>query len=118
MDTYNIDSDRIGEAITSRTRAIIPVHLYGQTADMDPINVLAERHGLVVIEDAAQAQGARYKGRRAGPFGHSAATSFYPGNKGVLGWWWVLTNDKIDRKSSQATEKLGTGVKYHQNCSI
>ena len=115
MDTYNIDSDRIGEAITSRTRAIIPVHLYGQTADMDPINVLAEKHGLVVIEDAAQAQGARYKGRRAGTLGHSAATSFYPGkNLGALGdGGAVLTNDTTIANRVKRLRNYGSEVKYH-----
>ena len=79
IDTHNIDPGLISNAITSRTRAIIPVHLYGQPADMDSISALAAKHGLIVIEDAAQAHGARYKDRCAGSLGHAAATSFYPG---------------------------------------
>jgi dTDP-4-amino-4,6-dideoxygalactose transaminase len=77
--TCNIDVTRIEAAITPRTKAIIPVHLYGQPADMDPIMELAAKHGLKVLEDNAQAQGARYKGKRTGSLGHAAATSFYPG---------------------------------------
>jgi dTDP-4-amino-4,6-dideoxygalactose transaminase len=84
--TFNLDPDRIGAAITARTRAIIPIHLYGQPADMDPIVALAEKHGLKVLEDAAQAQGARYRGRCVGSLGHAAGHSFYPTkNLGALG---------------------------------
>ncbi len=78
-DTCNLDPTRIEAAITPRTRAIVPVHLYGQPADMDPIMDVAARHGLFVLEDAAQGHGARYKGRRVGTLGHAAAFSFYPG---------------------------------------
>src|SRR5258706_8551042 len=74
--TYNIDFTRIAEKITKKTRAIIPVHLYGQMADMDPIMALAESHKLVVIEDAAQAIGSEYKGHRAGSIGHYGCFSF------------------------------------------
>src|SRR5438876_10621590 len=78
-DSYTIDVAALEMAITPRTKAIIPVHLYGQPADMDPIMELAERHQLVVIEDACQAHGERYKGRRVGFLAHAAAFSFYPG---------------------------------------
>ena len=76
--SYTLDPRLLEAAITSRTKAIMPVHLYGQPADMDPILAIAQRHGLVVIEDACQAHGARYKGRRVGGIGHAAAFSFYP----------------------------------------
>jgi dTDP-4-amino-4,6-dideoxygalactose transaminase len=76
--TFNIAPEGIERAITPKTRAIMPVHLYGQPADMDPILSIARKHKLKVIEDNAQAQGARYKGRRTGSLGDAAATSFYP----------------------------------------
>lgn len=117
IDTYNIDPAQIGNAITSRTRAIIPVHLYGQPADMDPISALAAKHGLIVIEDAAQAQGARYKGRRAGSLGHAAATSFYPGkNLGALGdGGAVLTNDDAIAEKVTQLRNYGSKIKYRHD---
>ena len=84
--TLTMDPAGIEAAITPRTKAIIPVHLYGQTADMDPILAVARKHGLVVIEDACQAHGAEYKGRRAGSMGDMGCFSFYPGkNLGAYG---------------------------------
>ena len=117
IDTHNIDPALIANAITSRTRAIMPVHLYGQPADMDPINALAAKHGLIVIEDAAQAQGARYKGRRTGSLGHAAATSFYPGkNLGALGdGGAVLTNDDAIADKVKQLRNYGSKVKYQHD---
>jgi dTDP-4-amino-4,6-dideoxygalactose transaminase len=94
-DTYNIDVSDLERKLTPRTKALIPVHLFGQTADMDPINDIAKKHGLRVIEDAAQAHGAEYKGRRAGNLGEVACFSFYPGkNLGAYGdSGAVVTND-------------------------
>jgi len=93
--TFNLDPNRIEAAITPRTKAIVPVHLYGQLAAMDAIMAIARRHGLFVIEDAAQAHGAEYQGRRAGAWGHAACFSFYPGkNLGAYGdGGAVCTND-------------------------
>ena len=94
LATHNIDPARIEAAITSRTRALLPVHLYGQPADMDPILDIAQRHGLRVIEDAAQAHGARYKGKRIGAHGDIVCWSFYPGkNLGALGDAGAITTD-------------------------
>jgi dTDP-4-amino-4,6-dideoxygalactose transaminase len=76
--TYTLDPDAVRAAITKRTRAIVPVHLYGHPADMDPLSAIAQSHGLLVIEDACQAHGARYKGQRTGSMGDAAAFSFYP----------------------------------------
>jgi dTDP-4-amino-4,6-dideoxygalactose transaminase len=115
--THNIDPARLEGHITTKTRAIIPVHLYGQPADMDPINAVAEKYKLLVIEDAAQAQGARYKGRRVGSLGHAAATSFYPGkNLGALGdGGAVLTSDAHIAAKVRQLRNYGSEVKYqHQ----
>jgi len=114
VNTHNIDPSLISAAITKRTRAIMPVHLYGMTADMDPINEIAQKHGLIVIEDAAQAQGARYKGRRAGSLGHAAGTSFYPGkNLGALGdGGAVLTSDDVIAEKVKQLRSYGSKVKY------
>jgi dTDP-4-amino-4,6-dideoxygalactose transaminase len=112
--TFNIDPVRIEGAITARTRALLPVHLYGQPADLDPIMELARRHGLKVIEDAAQAHGARYKGRRIGGHGDAVAWSFYPGkNLGALGdGGAVTTNDPELAERLRVLRNYGSRVKY------
>ena len=90
--TYTMNPALIESAITEKTKAIIPVHLYGQMADMDPIMEVARRHNLKVIEDAAQAQGAKYKGKPAGSLGHAGCFSFYPGkNLGAYGEAGAIT---------------------------
>lgn len=92
--THNLDPARIEDAITPRTRAILPTHLYGQPADLDPMLEIADRHGLKLVEDAAQAHGARYKGRPIGSHGHAVCWSFYPGkNLGALGDAGAVTTD-------------------------
>jgi dTDP-4-amino-4,6-dideoxygalactose transaminase len=113
--TYNLDPNRIEGAITARTKAIMPVHLYGQPADMDPILTIAHRHGLKVIEDNAQAQGARYKGRRTGSLGDAAAHSFYPGkNLGAFGDGGVVTTNDPDLADKvRLLRNYGSKVKYH-----
>ena len=112
--THNIDPARIEAAITSRTRAILPVHLYGQPADLDPILDIARRHGLRVIEDAAQAHGARYKGRRIGAHGDIVCWSFYPGkNLGALGdAGAVTTNDAALAERVALLRNYGSRQKY------
>jgi dTDP-4-amino-4,6-dideoxygalactose transaminase len=114
MRTHNLDPSRLEQAITSRTAAIIPVHLYGLPAEMDSINDIARRHGLRVIEDAAQAHGARYNGRRAGSLGDAAAFSFYPtkclgafGDGGV-----VTTNDEEIADKIRILRNYGSRTKY------
>jgi len=112
--TYNLDPRLIERAITPRTKAIIPVHLYGQPAEMDEINSIARRHGLKVIEDAAQAHGARYKGRRTGGLGHAAGFSFYPGkNLGAFGdGGAVTTNDDALAERIRTLRNYGSKAKY------
>ncbi|MFA6204152.1 MAG: DegT/DnrJ/EryC1/StrS family aminotransferase [Gallionella sp.] len=113
--TYNIDPARIEAAITSRTKAIIAVHLYGQPADMDAINSIARKHNLKVIEDAAQAHGARYKGKRVGTLGDAAGFSFYPGkNLGAIGdGGAVTTNDAELAHKIRVLGNYGSQIKYH-----
>lgn len=112
--THNIDPSRIEAAITSRTKAIVPVHLYGQPADLDPILDIARRHGLRVLEDAAQAHGAEYKGRRIGGHGDAVAWSFYPGkNLGALGdGGAVTTNDPELADRLRMLRNYGSREKY------
>jgi dTDP-4-amino-4,6-dideoxygalactose transaminase len=112
--THTIAADRVERAITPRTRAVMPVHLYGQPADMQPIVDLARRHGLKVIEDAAQAQGARYRTRRAGGLGDAAAFSFYPGkNLGAMGDAGALVTDDDELAARvRRLRNYGSVVKY------
>ncbi len=113
-DTYTIDVKAIEAAITPRTKAILPVHLYGQPADMDPILRIAKKHGLVVIEDAAQAHGAEYKGRRAGSLGDLGCFSFYPGkNLGAYGeGGMVVTSNPEFARSVRMLRDWGGEKKY------
>ena len=116
-DTYLIDPSRIERALTSRTKAILPVHLCGQVADMDPIMAIARRHGLLVIEDACQAHGAEYKGRPAGSIGDAGCFSFYPGkNLGALGEaGGVVTNDPELARKIRVMRDHGQHAKYHHD---
>ena len=113
--TYNVDVSQIVARITAKTRAIIPVHLYGQVADMDAVMQLAKEHGLVVIEDAAQAIGAEYKGRRAGSIGHYGCFSFFPSkNLGTTGdGGMVVTNDAERAENLRVLRGHGAKPKYH-----
>src|SRR5437879_4283382 len=112
--TYTLDVKAIERAITRRTKAIIPVHLYGHPAHMDPIRQLADQHRLVVIEDACQAHGARSQGKRLGSLGHAAAFSFYPGkNLGAYGdGGIVVTNDRKVAKRLEMLRNYGQREKY------
>jgi dTDP-4-amino-4,6-dideoxygalactose transaminase len=112
--TFNLDPESVEAAVSPSTVAIIPVHLYGQPADMDRINRIAQRHGLFVVEDAAQAHGARYKGKCAGNLGHAAATSFYPAkNLGALGdGGAVLTHDLTLANKIKELRSYGSVRKY------
>lgn len=113
--TFNINPELIEAAITEKTKAIIPVHLYGQACDMDPIMEIANKHGLKVVEDCAQAHGATYKGQKVGIFGDAAGFSFYPGkNLGALGdAGAVVTNNKDLANKIRALGNYGSDYKYH-----
>ena len=112
---YNIDPEQVRAAITPRTKAVIPVHLYGIPADMDPIMKIADEHNLIVIEDASQAHGSEYKGRRIGSIGHIAAFSLYPAkNLGAFGQAGVITtNDNAVVDKIKAIRNCGQTEKYY-----
>lgn len=115
IETFNINPKLIEVAITERTKAIMPVHLYGQACDMDPIMGLAKKYHLYVVEDCAQAHGATYKGKKVGSFGDAAGFSFYPGkNLGALGdAGAVVTNNEELAKKVRAIGNYGSDYKYH-----
>ena len=115
IKTYNINPSLIVDAITEKTKAIIPVHLYGQACQMDLIMEIAKSNGLKVIEDCAQAHGATYNGKKVGTFGNAAGFSFYPGkNLGALGdAGAVVTNDKEVADKIHALGNYGSDYKYH-----
>lgn len=114
QDTYNIDTRKIEAAITDRTKAVVPVHLYGQSADLEPLLAIARNHNLIVIEDACQAHGARYKGRRVGALSDMGCFSFYPGkNLGAYGdAGMVVTNDKEAAERVRLLRNYGQTQKY------
>lgn len=113
--TFTMDPEQLEAAISERTKAIIPVHLYGQCADMDRILEIARKHGLIVIEDAAQAHGAEYKGRRAGSMGDMGCFSFYPGkNLGAYGEAGMVTTDNPEfARTIRMLRDWGAEKKYH-----
>jgi dTDP-4-amino-4,6-dideoxygalactose transaminase len=114
LDSYTMDPAQVEQAITPKTKAICPVHLYGQAADLDPILEIANRHGLKVIEDACQAHGTEYQGRRVGAIGHVGAFSFYPGkNLGAYGeGGMAVTNDDAAAKAIRMLRDWGAEKKY------
>ena len=114
-DTYNLNVDQIASKITPRTRAIIPVHLYGQMADMDAVMAIAQKHKLIVIEDAAQAIGAEYKGRRAGSIGDYGCFSFFPSKNlgGVGDGGMVVANDAQKAERVRCLRGHGAKPKYY-----
>jgi dTDP-4-amino-4,6-dideoxygalactose transaminase len=113
--TYTMDPAGLEEAVGSRTKAIIPVHLFGQSADMDPILEFAREHDLLVIEDAAQAHGAKYKGRKVGTLGHAGCFSFYPGkNLGAFGEAGAVVTDNLAlQEKIRVLRDHGQVRKYH-----
>ena len=115
IETFNIDPDKIEAAISKKTKAIMPVHLYGQACEMDPIMEISKKYGLKVIEDCAQAHGATYKGHKVGTFGDAAGFSFYPGkNLGALGdAGAAITDSKDIADKLKALGNYGSDYKYH-----
>ncbi len=115
IQTFNIDTQKIESAITKKTKAIMPVHLYGQACEMDSVIRIAHNHGLSIIEDCAQAHGATYKGKKVGSFGDIAGFSFYPGkNLGAFGdGGAVITNKKELADKVRALSNYGSDYKYH-----
>jgi dTDP-4-amino-4,6-dideoxygalactose transaminase len=115
--TYNLDTEQIEAAITPRSKALMPVHLTGQAADMDAVMAVAEKHGLLVIEDAAQAHGTLYKGRPCGSFGAAAGFSFYPGkNLGAYGDGGIVTsNDAQLAEKMRRLRNYGQSRKYYHD---
>ncbi|HOO00200.1 MAG TPA: DegT/DnrJ/EryC1/StrS family aminotransferase [Syntrophales bacterium] len=117
-DYFTMDPRGLEAAVTARTRAVVPVHLYGQAADMEPIMEVAKRHGLFVVEDCAQAHGATYRGRRVGSFGHLGCFSFYPTkNLGALGdGGMVVTDDEGLAKRVRLLREYGWEERYVSSC--
>ncbi len=115
-DTFNLDPDAVAAAITPRTKAILPVHLFGQPCDMEALNALARRHGLIVIEDACQAHGAELHGRRAGSLGLAACFSFYPTKNMIAGeGGMVTTNDDALAERARLIRSHGSPQRYHHD---
>ena len=116
-DTWEIDSSKIEAAITSKTKAVIGVHLYGQPFDVDAVKTICDKYKLFLIEDAAQAQGARYKGNTVGTFGEMACYSFYPGkNLGACGEaGGITTNNEVYSKRLQSLRNHGCNVRYYHD---
>ena len=119
LETFNLDPAGIEKLITPRTKAILPVHLYGQACDMDPIMMIARRHGLSVVEDCAQAIGATYKGQKVGSFGDAGCLSFFPSkNLGCFGdGGMVVTNNREVYERVEMLRRHGGRVKYH-HCEL
>ncbi len=115
INTFNMNVSLIRSVITDRTKAIMPVHLYGQACDMEPILTIAKEYGLKIIEDCAQAHGAKYNGQKVGTFGDAAGFSFYPGkNLGAFGdAGAVITNNKLIAEKVRALGNYGSDYKYH-----
>lgn len=115
ISTFNINSQKIEEKISSRTKAIMVVHLYGRSVDMQPIIEIAKKYNLVIIEDSAQAHGAQYMGKRVGSLGNASGFSFYPGkNLGALGdGGCITTNDPVLAEKIRALRNYGAEIKYH-----